>query len=389
MSGGPGARRARTARAAVTAAALVGLLLTAGCSTTLEDLPLPGTGVAGETVELELELADALNLARGAVVKVDGVDSGRVQDVGVEDFTARATVLVESSARVRRGATVRLRYTTPLGELFVDVDNPEPGSPRAGALLADGDVVALRDTSTAPTVEDTLAQASLLVNGGGLDQLGTLTEELNAALGGREATARRLLDRTRRFLAGVDAATGDLDRALRALDRVATTLRDRERTVDRALRDVAPAARVLRRSTDDLTSLLAEIERFAAAAGETVRVTRADLLQVVEQLGPVLDELGRNEATYGPSLDSLVAAAAVAERVVPGDYGNIRLDLALDTIVLPLPVPVPGVPEQPGLPGAPLPPLPVPGLPPLPGLTGLPGLPLLSGLERPVEGADR
>ena len=63
-------------RLTVVAAALV---LLSGCSTTLEDLPLPGTDVAGDTVTIEADFDEALNLATGASVKVNGVDSGKVQ----------------------------------------------------------------------------------------------------------------------------------------------------------------------------------------------------------------------------------------------------------------------------------------------------------------------
>ena len=117
----------RTWRAAAAAAAAAGVLLASGCSTTMRDLPIPGTGVSGDTIEIEARFKEALNLADGAPVKVNGVDSGKVTSITIDDYTAVVKMDVRSDAQLRDGATARLRYTTPLGELFVDVTNPADG----------------------------------------------------------------------------------------------------------------------------------------------------------------------------------------------------------------------------------------------------------------------
>lgn len=345
-------------RALAAALIAVGLGSLTACSTTLGDLPLPGTGVPGDTIRVDAEFQEALNLAKGATVKVNGIDSGKVQDVSVEDFHARAEMLVRTDAVLRDGATARLRYTTPLGELFVDVTNPAEGPP-----LEDGALITLADSSTAPTVEDALSQASLLVNGGGLGDLQTVTEELNTVLGGREDTARSLLERSRDFLLEANATTQDIDRALRSLVSVSSTLRERERTINRAVREIEPAAVVLRRNTPGLTRLLRQVERFSGAAQDTVTRTREDLLRVLDQATPVLAEFAGNKATYPLSLDALVRLGNAVDGVVPGDYVSISLAVRLDGIGAP---DLAGILEQLGI--------------ELPDLADLPELPLPGGL---------
>lgn len=364
-------------RALVAVLLAVGLGSLTACSTTLGDLPLPGTGVSGDTIRVDAEFQEALNLAQGATVKVNGIDSGKVQGVFVEDFHARAEMLVRTDAVLRAGATARLRYTTPLGELFVDVTNPSEGP-----TLADGALITLEDSSTAPTVEDALSQASLLVNGGGLGDLQTVTEELNTVLGGREDTARSLLERSRDFLVEANATTQDIDRALRSLVSVSSTLQQRERIINRAVREIEPAAVVLRRNTPGLSELLRQVERFSGAAEDTVTRTRADLLRVLDQATPVLAEFAGNRATYPLSLDALINLGSAVDGIVPGDYVSISLAVRLDGIGAP---DLAGILEQLGieLPDLPdLPELPLPGLPEL-DLSGglLDGL-TLDGLVR-------
>lgn len=306
------------------------VMVIAGCSTTLGDVPLPGTGVSGETIVVRAEFADALNLAQGATVKINGVTSGKVQGVRVDDFAAQAEMLVQENAELREGATARLRYTTPLGELFVDVTNPN-----RGPVLSDGSLLELTATSTAPTIEDTLAQASLLINGGGLDQLQTVTEELNTVLGGREATVRSLLEGSADFLTEANATTADVDATLQALSSVATTLQKRENSINRALVEIKPAAKVLRVNTPGLTELLGELERFSRQADRTVQATRQQLLSIADQARPVLAEFTRNRASYAPSLRQLISLGDTVEEIVPGDFAAIKLSLRLDQLSLP------------------------------------------------------
>jgi phospholipid/cholesterol/gamma-HCH transport system substrate-binding protein len=316
---------------------LAGLVLLAGCGPTMSDLPLPGSGVSGDTITVNVEFDEALNLAQGAQVRVNGVSSGKVQSVTTRDFKAIAVLKVRTSARMRDTAAARLRYTTPLGELFVEITNPAQG-----ALLADHAVLTTAKSSTAPTVEDALASASLLVNGGGLNQLQTVTDELNAAIGGREDSVRELMDRADTFLGEANATTADIGRALTALATVSKVLRANQSTIDAAMTDIRPAARVLRKNTPGLTKLLAKVTEFSDSANGVVGATRADILQMLREVSPVLDEFIANRDDLGPSLKALVLLNKDLNAAIPGDYANMKLELQLDKVTLPALLGAPG-----------------------------------------------
>jgi len=311
-------------------AAATGLVMVSGCGPTMRDIPLPGSGVSGETITITVRFDEALNLAQGAAVKVNGVDSGKVQSVSAKDFKAIAVLKVRKSAQMRSDATARLRYTTPLGELFVDVSNPADGE-----LIGDGQELAEKNASTAPTVEDALASASLLINGGGLNQLQTVTEELNAAVGGREDNVRDLLNNANTFLTEANATTGDIDAALRALAGLSEVLNENRSTIDAAMTDIAPAAKVLRQNTPEFTALLAKLAEFSGTANEVVGKTRRDIVAMVNQINPVLEEFLGVKKQLGPSFDALVNLSKLINAAIPGDYANMKLTLEFDQIGLP------------------------------------------------------
>lgn len=309
-------------------AIIAGAALVAGCGgPTFSSLPLPGSGVSGSTIQVSATFAEALNLAQGAAVRINGVDSGRVQDVTTKDFRAVVTMKIRKNAKLRQDATARLRYTTPLGELFVDVTNPA-----AGSLVTDGGSFGLKQTSTAPTVEDALSSASLLINGGGLNQLQTITTEANKALGGHEHALRDLLAKGSNLLTQINGSSAQIDHALRSLDSASRVLQQRKAIIHKALIDVRPAAATLRANTANLTALLTSLNRFAGTANTTVNATRAQIITLIHDAGPVLQEMVSVRPVFPATLKALLHLRTILTRVIPGDYLNLGTHLEIDKV---------------------------------------------------------
>lgn len=303
----------------------------AGCGPTAADLPLPGSSLRGSSYQIRAEFDDALNLAVGAPVKVNGVTVGRVRSVKAHDFTAAVTLDVRSSTHLHDGAKASLRSTTPLGELFIQLTDGEASTP-----IRPGTILKAADTSAAPTIEDTMTAASLLINGGGLGQLQTIVREANAALGGHEKSTREVLTRLASTAKSFNASSDDIDAALDAIARVSTVLNQRQSTVNAALTDIAPAAKVLRTNTDALAKLLRSVDDLGTTTTRVVAETRDDLLATLHELSPVLDQFVELSPEFGPGLDDLVSFAGLIDRGVPGDYLNTYLHFQ-DSLSLGLP----------------------------------------------------
>jgi len=316
------ARRFRLVAGLVALAALLG-----GCSTTASDLPLPGTSMPGETFRVTATFDDALNLAEGAPVKINGVPVGRVAGLSVENLRAVVTMDISAGTEISTSADFRLRATTALGELFVDVVEDPTNAPAGAstAVLADGDEVGADRSSAAPTVEDTLAAASLFINGGGLGQLQTIVDEANLVIGGREDTLRDLLQRVGTTAESLTAMSGDIDAALAAISDASQVLADRQSTIDRALTELAPAAAVLEANTTALVDLLTSVDQLGGVVVPTIAQTRDDIATIVAQAGPLFAEVASVGPRLQPGIAEVVALAAGLEVGVPTNYLNLRV----------------------------------------------------------------
>ncbi len=265
---------------------------------------------------------DALNLAVGATVKIDGAKVGKVEKVTTEDFQAKVELVIDGRTELPVGTTFRLRPTTALGELFVDVLRAD-----STKMIASGAVIPAEETRSAPTVEDALAAASLLINGGSLSQIKTIVNEVNESLDGRTGTVKDFLHGANRLLESLNDGRQDLDGLLRALADTSKLLNQREAEINEALAVAGPAAKVLARNSDDVTALLTRIEGMSESVDALVSVTRADLTRTLAELSPVISALNGTKAEAKAALLKVIELTPKLDRAIPTDYLNLLLVL--------------------------------------------------------------
>ncbi len=168
-------------------------LLLSGCEFDgAYDLPLPGSPVDGDdSFEITAEFADVLNVVPRSVVMVDDVTVGEVTDVERVGWHAVLTMRVRNGTMLPDNAIAEIRQTSLLGEKYVALE-PPVGEEAVGEL-SDGDDIPLSATGRNPEVEEVLGALSFLLSGGGVGQLGTITEELNHVMSGRTDRLKHLL----------------------------------------------------------------------------------------------------------------------------------------------------------------------------------------------------
>lgn len=286
----------------------------AGCGVGYKQLPLPGSKIRGDVFQVQATFDQALNLAQGAQVRVNGVAVGRVKSVEAKNYQALVTMDIRDGTEIPSDSTARLRYDTPLGELIIQVT---PGG--SARDLVDGGQFQIDKATTAPTVEDTLSAASTLINGGRLGELQIIVEELNATVGGREEKLRHSTEQVAKFLQDANASTGDLHRTLVALREVSEVLDDQRGTIRKALDDIGPAAETLSESTEDIVTLLERADELARTGQRLATKVDDPLLQILAQLGPIADQVASTQPELHPGLVNLQKVAAQLRITVPSD----------------------------------------------------------------------
>lgn len=357
----------RHARLTALVAALAAVL--SACSFSPYDIPLPGgADIGDDPITVTVQFRDAMDLVPQSVVKVDDVDVGRVDEVELDGYTARVTLLLRDDVDLPDNAWAEIRQTSLLGEKFVSLRAPADGA--AQGRLDDGDVIPLDRTGRNPEVEEVFGALSLVLNGGGVAQLRTISQEINAALEGREGTVKSVLSRIDTFMTRVDAGRDEIVEAIERLNDLAIVANEQRGSIELALDELPGAVASIDRQRDDLVRVLGALDELSAASVEVIQASKQATVDSLQALDPVLTRLAEaGQAlpdslstlwTY-PFVDEVIGRNPTAARNLHiGDYTNLAVQLDVDL--------------SNGLPT-------LPGLPALPDLGGLPVVgDLLGGL---------
>lgn len=316
------------------AAAALSAGLLAGCSSTgLQGMDLPGGPDLGDDpYTVTAEFTDVLGLADHAAVKVDGVTVGEVVGIERQGWHAAVELRLPDDIALSPATRARIQQSSLLGEKFVALrDSGQGGDP-----LGDGDRITLARTSRGAEVEEVLGAASMLFNGGGLDQVQTISRELHAALDSDQVDTRRFLRELTTFVTTLDRQRGRIVRIMSDLSRLAAVVNDSEDVVERALEDIAPALQVLEQQREPLVRMLRSLSRFGAVASRTIRESGEDLVADLEALRPITRALRRSSDELPESVEAILSFPFPDEvlKAARGDYVNLAVEMDLTPLVL-------------------------------------------------------
>ncbi|TPG33090.1 MCE family protein [Mycolicibacterium hodleri] len=398
----------------MTARATIGRLFAAGTCVALtatgcafqgiNSLPLPGAvGRGSDAVTYHVEIANISTLESNSPVLMNDVVIGSVGKMEVKDWHASVEISVQPGVDVPANAVASVGQTSLLGSMHLALDPPLGQQPEG--RLAPGATIGLNDSSTYPSTEQTLSSLSVVVNAGGLGQIGDVVHTFNQALSGRESDFRDLLSRLDTFIGTLDQQRDSLVATISALNRVASTFAGRREVINDALQRIPKALEVLERERPNLTTALTKLGNFSNIANRLVNDTQDDLVSNLKNLQPTLQAL----ADVGPDLTEALAYLTVfpygqglIDRGIRGDFINLFATIDISGPKLRRALFGGTRLDQPGRDNPPMPgepffqrytydPLGRPLQPPPPGgpLSALPGNPPTAGLQADPPGADR
>jgi phospholipid/cholesterol/gamma-HCH transport system substrate-binding protein len=319
---------------------LAAVLALTSCSSFqgIYDVPLPGGADLGDhPYTVKANFRDVLDLVPQSGVKVNEVPVGRVEDIQLapDGWTAQVTMRVNGDIELPANALAMLRQSSLLGEKYVELSAPPEGE--AQGKLADGATIPLVRTNRNTEIEEVLGALSMLLNGGGVEQLQSIAQELNSALSGREPDLRATLSSVDTLVSTLDESRSDITRAIDGVNQLAGTLAAEKDQLAGAIDSLGPGLEVLNQQRTQLVTMLQTLDSLSDVAVDTVNASQADIVADLKALTPTLQKLGEAGADLPKSLEILFTIPFTDEAMngVKGDYFNLyaKIDLNLQTIV--------------------------------------------------------
>jgi phospholipid/cholesterol/gamma-HCH transport system substrate-binding protein len=336
-------RRAGTARTGTVragtllAAAAAVAVAVSGCQFTgFGSSPLPFTpGTGSGTYTVTADLSDVDNLPPNAEVMVNDVTVGTVTAIRFQDWHAVLTISLPDKVKLPANATATIGQKSLLGAEYVAL--APPSGKTATGQLTNGDVIPLSRTTAYPSTEDVLTALSTVLNGGGLNQLSTITREMNATLNGHTQQIRELLSNLNTFVDTLNQQRGSIVATLSSVNALSAQIRSQDSTLTNAIDGIPSGLQVLNKNEGNLTQALSALTNLSTVANNVINQSSANLLANLRDLQPAITKLadaGSNlvgSLTVLPTFPFPVPAALHSTR---GDYDNVYiiLDLTLPTL---------------------------------------------------------
>ncbi|MEZ0341089.1 MCE family protein [Mycobacterium sp. pV006] len=301
------------------------VLTATGCSFDgLNSLPLPGTvGTGSDSVTYRLRVANVGTLESNSPVMINDVVVGAVRKMTVTDWHADVDISVKSDVVVPANAVATVGQTSLLGSMHVALDPPVGEEPTG--RLQPGAVVPLHKTSTYPSTEQTLSSLSVVVNGGGLTQIGDIIGNFNAALDGRQDQVRNLITRMNNVVGILDVQRDNIVATVEALNRLSGTFADQRDTLTAALQRIPQALEVLDRQRPQIVTAMQRLGEFSDTATQLLDASHDDIVRNLRNLEPAvraLADVGPDLATALAYLPTYPYTQEFIDRGIRGDFMN-------------------------------------------------------------------
>jgi phospholipid/cholesterol/gamma-HCH transport system substrate-binding protein len=293
-------------------------------------IPLPGGASLGShPYQVTAVFANALDLVPQSAVMVNDVAVGRVSRIYVpaNSWYAHVTMVVNGGVHLPANAIAEVRQSSLLGEQYVALSAP-PGAAPSGRLAA-GATIQLDRTTSNTTVEQVLGALSLLLNDGGINQLNTITTQLNAALSGNEPQIRSTLTQINNFVSNLNAHRGDITAALDGLNALSATLSSRDQQIGYVLDNLTPGMKVFNQQRGQLVTMLNSLHTLTGVAVNTINKSRDQSVADLQALAPILRQLANAGQALPNSLQVLFTYPFTDQVLndIKGDYLNIYLSV--------------------------------------------------------------
>jgi phospholipid/cholesterol/gamma-HCH transport system substrate-binding protein len=310
-----------------------GSLALTGCQFSLYNANLPGGASLGShPITITAHFADVLDLVPQSAVKVNDVSVGKVESISLDGWFAKVKLAINGDVDLPANAFASLEQTSLLGEKYIELQPPTDGSAPSTTRLATGDDIPIQHTGRNPEVEEVLGALSLVLNGGGLQQIHTIVDELDKALNGKTTQARDLLTQLVTLTGDLDKQKDDITTAITNVNNLAATLNAQKAVITTTLDTLPGALKILSDDRDQLVGLLQSLSTLGQTAGSIIQQSQTNFVSALQELDPVATQLADSGKNLTTSLKILLTFPFPPNvlQSIHGDYVNAAFTLNLN-----------------------------------------------------------
>lgn len=248
-----------------------------------------GFSFLADTYSVKAVFSDATGILNGDLVKIAGVDVGRVTSFEVEDGRAVLNLQIESDVDVPENVIADIKFRNLIGQRLVNLTPPENPSTD---VLEDGDIIPVSQTRPALDLNVVFNNLRPLIQTASPEDINTVARAVLEVFEGRE---------------------NDFAAVLGNLGELTKTLGEKDDRLARLVSDLDDMTALLNRQSGSIREGLGKFTEFMESLAEVTPTIE----RVVDQLNGTSTKFGRivadNRANLNQELDDLAALLGIIE----------------------------------------------------------------------------
>ena len=263
------------------------MIITVGLATVIGNFSL-----ISSTYEVHAVFDDATGVLRGDLVKIAGVNVGRVTAFEVDEGRATVTMELNSDVEVPDNAIVEIKYRNLLGQRVVNI--LEPQGPESNELLADGDTIPASQTRPALDLDVVFNNLRPLIQSTNPEDINVVARTVLDVFEGKEGDLGAILgnlgDITKEFAGG----DGRLVRLVGDLKDLTDVLNNQSGNIRTGLERFVELMQSLDEITPNIEDAVVQLDELSTKFHGVLRENRSNLRQDLEDLATVLNLVDQN-----------------------------------------------------------------------------------------------
>ncbi|HEX2240506.1 MAG TPA: MCE family protein [Actinomycetota bacterium] len=244
-----------------------------------------------DSYSVEAAFTDATGILVGDLVKIAGVDVGKVTGFRVEDGEAILTLQLDSGVEVPSNVGAEIKYRNLLGQRTVNLTRPERESSQP---LEDGDLIPSSNTEPALDLSIVFNNLRPLIQSTNPEDINTVARAVVEVFKGREGDLAGILGNVGELADTLSDRDQRLARLVGNLDDVTKILNSQSGNIKASLRQFSTFLESLHEVSPTIARVVDQLEEAARKFGGVVVRNRSNLDQELEDLTIVLDVVNDN-----------------------------------------------------------------------------------------------
>lgn len=262
-------------------------IVTVGLATVIGNFSLTAS-----TYQINAEFDDATGVLNGDLIKIAGVDVGRVVAFEVDNGRATITMQLNEGVEVPENAIVEIKYRNLLGQRVINI--LEPQGPPSNEMLADGDTIPASQTRPALDLDVLFNNLRPLIQSTNPEDINVVARTVLRIFEGKEGDLGAILgnlgDVTKEF-AGND---GRLVRLVGDLRDVTDVLNNQSGNISNGLEKFVNLMEALDDVTPNIEDAVVQLDTLSRKFKGVLDENRTVLRQDLDDLATLLELVNQN-----------------------------------------------------------------------------------------------